>query len=121
MSRSNTTRRTWTPTSDMRSGGLKLRARLSDELRTGKYRPQYIRRDYIPKPGSQEKHRLGIPTVRDRMVQTARRIGGRRGWSTNANTALTFSCSTAPQYADVMLVDEVIAEREALARGRCVG
>ncbi|HWT81392.1 MAG TPA: group II intron reverse transcriptase/maturase, partial [Candidatus Methylomirabilis sp.] len=44
---------------------------LSEDLQSGRYRPQQIRRHYIPKPGSKEKRPLGIPTVRDRVVQTA--------------------------------------------------
>src|SRR5215210_4361491 len=47
---------------------------LSDDLREGTYRPQAIRRHWIPKPGSQEQRPLGIPTVRDRVVQTALRM-----------------------------------------------
>lgn len=46
-------------------------AYVSDQLRKGTYRPQAIRRTYIPKPGSTEKRPLGIPTVRDRVVQSA--------------------------------------------------
>jgi RNA-directed DNA polymerase len=46
-------------------------ASLSQMLREGKYRPQAIRRVWIPKPGSKEKRPLGIPTVRDRVVQAA--------------------------------------------------
>ncbi len=49
-------------------------ARLNESLRTGVYRPQAIRRHYIPKPGSQELRPLGIPTVQDRVVQTALRM-----------------------------------------------
>jgi RNA-directed DNA polymerase len=45
--------------------------RLSDQLRDGTYRPAAVRRTWIPKPGSSEKRPLGIPTVRDRVVQTA--------------------------------------------------
>lgn len=47
--------------------------RISEELPLGKYKPQGIRRVEIPKPGSKEKRPLGIPTVRDRVVQTALR------------------------------------------------
>jgi len=46
---------------------------LHEDLRTNCYRPQEIRRVFIPKPGSAEKRPLGIPTVRDRVVQTALR------------------------------------------------
>jgi RNA-directed DNA polymerase len=45
--------------------------KLGEQLRHGTYRPQAIRRVYIPKPGSTEERPLGIPTVRDRVVQTA--------------------------------------------------
>lgn len=47
--------------------------KLSASLKDGRYRPQAIRRVWIPKPGSAEKRPLGIPTVRDRVVQTALR------------------------------------------------
>ena len=44
---------------------------LSRELKEGTYEPQPIKRKWIPKPGRDEKRPLGIPTVRDRIVQTA--------------------------------------------------
>jgi len=46
---------------------------LSRSLKEGSYHPQAIRRVWIPKPGSSEKRPLGIPTVRDRVVQGALR------------------------------------------------
>ena len=45
--------------------------KLARPLREGSYRPQAVRRQWIPKPGSNEKRPLGIPTVRDRVVQAA--------------------------------------------------
>jgi RNA-directed DNA polymerase len=38
--------------------------KLSEELRRGHYRPQQIRRHYIPKAGSKELRPLGIPICR---------------------------------------------------------
>jgi RNA-directed DNA polymerase len=44
---------------------------LSDALKAGTHKPQAIRRTHIPKPGTNETRPLGIPTVRDRIVQAA--------------------------------------------------
>ena len=44
---------------------------LSEKIRTGTYTPQPIRRAHIPKLGTNETRPLGIPTVRDRVVQAA--------------------------------------------------
>ena len=44
---------------------------LREQLREGRYQPQPIRRVHIPKAGSKEQRPLGIPAVRDRIVQSA--------------------------------------------------
>ena len=46
---------------------------LASALKDGSYRPQALLRKWIAKLGSSEKRPLGIPTVRDRVVQTAMR------------------------------------------------
>ena len=45
--------------------------RLHQQLREGSYRPQAARRKWIDKAGGKGKRALGIPTVRDRVVEAA--------------------------------------------------
>jgi len=43
---------------------------LHEQLKAGKYRPRKVKRIYIPKPDGRQRP-LGIPTVRDRVVQAS--------------------------------------------------
>jgi RNA-directed DNA polymerase len=45
--------------------------RLQAQLKTGSYTPPPVKRVWIPKLGNKELRPLGIPTVEDRVVQTA--------------------------------------------------
>ncbi len=54
-------------------GVLKLLKELQDDLRAENYRPPPVLRRYLPKPDGRQRP-LGIPTVKDRIAQTAAKL-----------------------------------------------
>src|SRR5690606_19248447 len=54
-----------------RRKALERLERLQEQIRNGSYTPPPVKRVWIPKLGSKELRPLGIPTVEDRVVQTA--------------------------------------------------
>ena len=47
---------------------------IRDELHAKRYRPQAVRRCWIDKPGKPEKRPLGIPVIKDRVIQMATKL-----------------------------------------------
>lgn len=56
-----------------RAGRERWLSGIRDELCEERYRPMPVRQVMVPKPGSDERP-LGIPTIRDRVVQTATKL-----------------------------------------------
>lgn len=52
-------------------GVMEFLLELREDLRAERYRPKPVRRVWIEKPGKADKRPLGIPVIRDRVVQMA--------------------------------------------------
>lgn len=85
-------------------------AKLSQQLQTGSYVPQPAKRVWIPKPGGTGQRPLGIPVIRDRVVETALRyviepIFERVFAETSYGCRPGRSCRDALRAADQLLKD----------------
>jgi hypothetical protein len=62
---------------DIESHGVeRWLSELGEEVKAERYKPQAVRRVMIPKPGGVGERPLGIPTIRDRIVQQAAVLDG---------------------------------------------
>ena len=61
----------WTFARIERGGVDRWLEELGKELREKSYRPQAVRRVWIPKPGSDQPRPLGVPCIKDRVAQMA--------------------------------------------------
>jgi group II intron reverse transcriptase/maturase len=56
------------------TGEERFLAEIRQELQNDKYKPEPVLRCYIDKPGKPEKRPLGIPVIKDRVVQMAAKL-----------------------------------------------
>ena len=64
---------TFTAIEGMEGGAVRYCAQIAEELRSKTYKPMPVRRVYIPKPDGNRRP-LGIPTIKDRVVQMAVKV-----------------------------------------------